>query len=78
LIERILTSTEATLYANAKRFQPDAELNRIADAMDRGDYASWSAEHPLLQDRASLYRDTRADYREAVKLGLINPGPDAA
>jgi hypothetical protein len=75
MTERILTQREATLTANAKRFKHDPHLDPIADAMDRGDADAWTRFHPVVQDRAGIYRDFRNDYREAVKLGLIDPDP---
>lgn len=69
--DRILTPAEYTLIENAKRWQPDATLEPIADAMDRGDTAAWAGLHPILQDRAGIYRDLRASMDEAINRGLI-------
>lgn len=79
--ETLSQPTLAQLAGNAKGYQYDPVLEPIADAMDHGDYNTWSRVHPLLQDRASMYRDFRAAYRTAVAAGAIaddrTPGSNA-
>ena len=66
----------ARLELNARPFRHDAALDPIADAMDRGDTAAWQNLHPLVVDRASIYRDFRTqsnprtilDFRRAKAL----------
>lgn len=66
-----MSHEDYSLTENARRHQHDSHLDPIADAMDRGDDDAWTNLHPLLQDRASIYRDFRAAHREAVERGLI-------
>ena len=61
----------ARLELNARAFTFDPVLDPIADAMDRGDTEAWHRVHPLLADRASIYRDFREQYRRAVDAGAI-------
>ncbi len=66
-----IDTAAATLELNARGHRHDPVLDPIADAMDRGDAAAWTSLHPLLADRASIYRDFRANYRAAVAAGAI-------
>lgn len=65
------TSDLARLELNARAHKYDPVLDPIADAMDRGDTEAWSRLHPALADRASIYRDFRAQYLAAVEAGAI-------
>lgn len=75
-----IDSDAARLELNARAFRFDGHLDPIADAMERGDTDAWAGLHPRLQDRASIYRDLRDNYRAAVAAGAIpdDRGPDAA
>ncbi len=75
-----IDSHKARLAGNARPYRYDPQLDPIADAMDRGDTDAWTRLHPMLQDRASVYRDLRQHYRAAVQAGAIpdDRGPDAA
>lgn len=71
MTEPLIDSEAARLELNARGHRYDPTLDPIADEMDRNDYVAWSARHPLLVDRASGYRDFRANYRAAVAAGAI-------
>jgi hypothetical protein len=76
-----LDDRRARLELNARLYRgPDPVLEPIADAMDRGDTAAWTGLHPQLVDRASIYRDTRTQYRAAAAAGAIpaDRGPNTA
>ncbi len=68
------------LAANARAYRYDAQLDPIADAMDRGDAEKWRALPVRLIGLASTYRDFRASYRAAVEAGVVpdDRGPSAA
>lgn len=59
------------LEMNSRGHRYDAGLDRIADLMDAGDYAAWSALPPAVVSVASVYRDFRTQYRAAVAAGVI-------
>lgn len=65
-----MTAGDYSLMKNAERYQYDAQLDPIADQMDAGDTA-WTQAHPVLQDRAGVYRALRTAHRQAIKAGLI-------
>ena len=64
-----LTIRDSRLAANARGYRPDPQLDPIADRIDNGDPCA--DVHPLLFDRASIYRDFRTQYRAAVDAGKI-------
>lgn len=66
-----MNTTPAKLEMNARGFTYDPVLDSIADAMERGDTEAWTKCHPVLQDRAGVYRDLRDHYRAAVEAGAI-------
>lgn len=66
-----LNDTAVRLEMNARGHRYDPGLDRIADLMDAGDYAAWSALPPAVVSEASMYRDFRAQYRRAVTAGAI-------
>ncbi len=66
-----LNSATARLEMNARGHRYDPGMERIADLMDAGDYAAWSALPPAVVSQASMYRDFRAQYRRAVDAGAI-------
>ncbi len=68
------------LAANARAYRYDAQLDPIADAMDRGDAEKWRTLPVRLIGLASTYRDFRASYRAAVAAGVVpdDRGPSAA
>ncbi len=67
------------LAMNARPFTYDAQLDEIADRMERGD-TTWTQLPVILQDRAGVYLDLRTAYRRAVAAGAIpdDRGPSAA
>lgn len=70
MTEEALSASDYSLIKNAERYEYDPRLDPIADSMDAGDTA-WTKAHPVLQDRAGIYRDLRTSYRTAVRAGLI-------
>lgn len=66
-----MSTDPGQLELNARAYRYDPVLEPIADAMDRGDTEAWRQVHPLLADRASIYRDFRSHYRAAVSAGVI-------
>ncbi len=68
------------LEMNARSYRYNARLDKIADAMDAGDTDAWTRLPARLQGEASVHRDLRQHYRDAVAAGAIpdDRGPDAA
>ena len=60
----------AKLELNAKMFEFNAHLEKLADLFD-SDVEAWQRLPVLLQDRSGQYRDSRAAYRRAVEAGAI-------
>ena len=73
-------SKRGKLELNARAYKYDPLLDPVADAMDRGDTEAWRRLHPVVIDRAGIYRDFRKQYRDAVAAGVITDdrGPTAA
>ena len=65
-----LDSQLAKLELNARGHRFDAHLDRCADLIDT-DYEAFTRLPVLVQDRASLYRDFRQHYRDAVAAGAV-------
>ncbi len=72
--------TRDALERRARLYRYDRHLEAAADLFD-SDPAAWARLPVHVQDASGLYRDFRADYRAAVKAGVIPPddrGPRAA
>lgn len=65
-----LDSQRARLELNARGHHFDEHLDRCADLIDT-DYQAFTRLPVVVQDRASLYRDFRQHYRDAVSAGAI-------
>ncbi len=65
-----IDSDAARLELNARHYEYDPTLDAAADLLDQGP-AAWRDLHPLLVDQASIYRDFRSAYRQAVAAGVI-------
>lgn len=74
--ERI-DSDATKLEINARSYKFDPNLDAVADLLDQGP-AAWKDLHPLLIDRASIYRDMRTSYRAAVAAGAVADDRTAA
>lgn len=60
----------AKLELNAKMFEFNAHLEKLADLFD-SDVEAWQRLPVIVQDRSGLYRDARQQYRDAVAAGAI-------
>lgn len=70
---------DGKLELAARHYQYDETLEKAANLFDT-DPQAWLKLPVILQDRSGLYRDARADYRRAVKAGVVSDdrGPHAA
>ena len=66
----------AKLELNAKMFEFNAHLEKLADLFD-SDVEAWQRLPVILQDRSGMYRDARQQYRAAVEAGAVEDDRNA-